>query len=210
MLTQQIDRKIIKYLQKSKFLPGTRLKIDAIANNMKTSHIPVRESLARIAHNGIVLHRPRYGYFIPIYSEKELKDLYEYIYILCRYLMEVLPCSKKEKISQLLEQTTKKQEIDCNNVVHIIEEISISIAIFSENHVIVSNMKNCIIKSGYFRRIQFQKPQRCYKAACDIVKLRKYLKENKFDDAINLLDQRHKQTIKRISHIYSDYTAALE
>lgn len=56
--------------------PGTQVRVDETARELKISPTPVREALARLAGERLVQECRRRGYFIPRYSGSELAQLY--------------------------------------------------------------------------------------------------------------------------------------
>ncbi len=59
--------------------PGTRLNIDALTRELGISQTPIRESLARLESDGLVLKEPLRGYRVTSrLSRDELEDLFEF------------------------------------------------------------------------------------------------------------------------------------
>ncbi len=59
--------------------PGTRLNIDALARELGISQTPIRESLARLESDGLVLKEPLRGYRVSSrLSRAEFEDLFEF------------------------------------------------------------------------------------------------------------------------------------
>ena len=54
---------------------GKRLNVDAIAKEYKTSVTPVRDALQMLSHEGLVIIKPRSGYFVATITLKQLRDL---------------------------------------------------------------------------------------------------------------------------------------
>lgn len=63
---------ILGYLQ-----PGTRLSMEALAQQYNTSVTPVRDAMQMLAQEGLVTIRPRSGYFVTQVTLKQLRDLFE-------------------------------------------------------------------------------------------------------------------------------------
>ncbi|HYU85488.1 MAG TPA: GntR family transcriptional regulator [Kribbellaceae bacterium] len=59
--------------------PGTRLNIDALTRELGTSQTPIRESLARLESDGLVLKEPLRGYRVSSrLTRAEFEDLFEF------------------------------------------------------------------------------------------------------------------------------------
>jgi DNA-binding GntR family transcriptional regulator len=52
-----------------------RLNIEEIANEYNTSVTPVRDALQMLSHEGLVIIKPRSGYFVATITLKQLRDL---------------------------------------------------------------------------------------------------------------------------------------
>ncbi|MER6948263.1 GntR family transcriptional regulator [Nonomuraea sp. NPDC000554] len=58
--------------------PDAKINIDALTRLLEVSHTPVREALARLESDGLVVKLPLRGYSIsPLLTRKEFEDLYE-------------------------------------------------------------------------------------------------------------------------------------
>lgn len=56
--------------------PGTAIPVDEVAELFGVSRIPVRESLKTLIGEGLVEHRPRYGYTVAQLTLAELHEIY--------------------------------------------------------------------------------------------------------------------------------------
>jgi len=52
-----------------------RLNVEAIAQEYNTSVMPVRDALQMLSHEGLVIIKPRSGYFVTTITLKQLRDL---------------------------------------------------------------------------------------------------------------------------------------
>ncbi len=71
LIYKKIRRSIIMGLRTS----GERLNVDAIAQEYNTSVTPVRDALQMLSHEGLVVIKPRSGYFVESITLKQLRDL---------------------------------------------------------------------------------------------------------------------------------------
>lgn len=58
--------------------PGTQLRPDVIARQLEVSTTPVREAMHRLESDGLAVKVPYQGWFVREFSEKEIRDLYEF------------------------------------------------------------------------------------------------------------------------------------
>ena len=70
-LAAEIRRDIIS----GALAPGTRLRTKSLADRYGTSAIPVREALSRLASSGLVIAEDQRGFFVPLISARELREL---------------------------------------------------------------------------------------------------------------------------------------
>jgi DNA-binding GntR family transcriptional regulator len=71
LIHKKIRRSIIMGHSES----GARLNVDAIAKEYNTSVTPVRDALQMLSHEGLVVIKPRSGYFVATITLKQLRDL---------------------------------------------------------------------------------------------------------------------------------------
>lgn len=71
LIYKKLRRAIIMGHSKS----GERLSVEAIAREYTTSVTPVRDALQMLSHEGLVIIRPRSGYFVMSITLKQLRDL---------------------------------------------------------------------------------------------------------------------------------------
>src|SRR5687767_13627630 len=58
--------------------PGERLQEGPIARTLGVSLTPVREALLRLVHDGVVVHRPRRGYFLAEMGPDHIEEIYTF------------------------------------------------------------------------------------------------------------------------------------
>ncbi len=80
---------LIEALREGVFLPGDRLREEAVARKLQLSRTPVREALRRLESDGIVEHRARIGATIKVLSSSEIVELYEMRMVLERTAAEM-------------------------------------------------------------------------------------------------------------------------
>ena len=98
LLTDDSYESIKSLLMDHVILPGERVSIDALARDLKVSQTPIREALARLEADELVVRKPLTGYSATqVLTFKKLLDLYEF-----RFLNE----------QKAIELATKKLTID--------------------------------------------------------------------------------------------------
>ena len=78
----QMGLRVYKILVSSvvtgKASPGTQLRPDAIASQLDVSTTPVREAMQRLEADGLAVKVPYQGWFVREFTEKEVRELYEF------------------------------------------------------------------------------------------------------------------------------------
>lgn len=70
-----IHKKIRRSIIMGHSVSGTRLNVEAITKEYNTSVTPVRDALQMLSHEGLVVIKPRSGYFVATITLKQLRDL---------------------------------------------------------------------------------------------------------------------------------------
>jgi DNA-binding GntR family transcriptional regulator len=83
-LRDRIELRIRNAILSGAFGPGERLIESAIAEHLSVSRGPVREALAALDREGIVVHVPRKGFFVVDFTDKDLEEIYSFRLILER------------------------------------------------------------------------------------------------------------------------------
>jgi DNA-binding GntR family transcriptional regulator len=77
-LTSDVYEVVIDMLMNHSLAPGSRLNIDGLARTLGVSPTPVREALARVESEGLVIKEPQRGYTVaPLISIDQLRELIE-------------------------------------------------------------------------------------------------------------------------------------
>ena len=72
------------------FVAGERLNIETLAEDLRVSITPVRETLLRLVAEGLIINVPKMGFFMRTLSEADIRDLYEMNHILTAWSMSQL------------------------------------------------------------------------------------------------------------------------
>jgi DNA-binding GntR family transcriptional regulator len=75
-LRNRIEEQIRSAMLQGTFRPGERLVETTIAEQLGVSRAPVREALAALEREGIVVHVPRRGYFVVDFTDKDIEEIY--------------------------------------------------------------------------------------------------------------------------------------
>ncbi|MGV9664860.1 GntR family transcriptional regulator [Nocardia niigatensis] len=73
---QEILGELRRLILEGNLPPGTGLPLGEIAREFTVSAIPVRESLQTLIGEGLVEHRPNFGYQVTMLTADELRELY--------------------------------------------------------------------------------------------------------------------------------------
>jgi len=109
-LRDQVINAFLSLLSEGEFTPGSRITELALAQRLQVSRTPIREALSRLVQRGVLEHRYASGYFVPIHTADEIRDV-----IAVRMLLEppaVREATKQFDAKQLraLDQSIQGQE----------------------------------------------------------------------------------------------------
>ena len=98
---------LLEAIVQRRLLPGDRLVLDDLAEQLKVSRTPVRDALSRLASEGLVARLGRRGFTITALSPEELAELYD-----LRLMCELYAVEKgmKDATSALLTEMTDAVE----------------------------------------------------------------------------------------------------
>ena len=75
-LRDHIEQQLHKAMVNGVIKPGDRLVESTIADQLGVSRAPVREALAGLERDGVVVHIPRRGYFVVEFTDKDVEEIY--------------------------------------------------------------------------------------------------------------------------------------
>ena len=101
---ERVVAAIINEILAGKRLPGSPLREMTIAKELGTSQAPVREALRELQGKGYVIHRPRFGSSVALFTPKELHQTYD--------IREALECfSIINHGSRLVESSENREQL---------------------------------------------------------------------------------------------------
>ena len=74
-VVDRVAAELRRAIQAGSCRPASRLVERALARDLRTSHIPVREALARLAEEGLVQRQPRRGARVAVLTDTRLEEL---------------------------------------------------------------------------------------------------------------------------------------
>ena len=83
-------------LMSAVYKPGERIVIDRLAERLRVSSTPVREMLNRLAAEELVVVVPQMGFFMPLLTETDLRNLYSMQQIFLNWSLQDLALSHAE------------------------------------------------------------------------------------------------------------------
>ena len=106
ILTDSVYEAVKELVMDQHIEPGARVNIDQLARELKVSPTPVREALARLEMDGLVIKEPLRGYSIaPILDSAAFDQLYE-----VRLLLEPFATRKaSERVSRQLVPALRRE-----------------------------------------------------------------------------------------------------
>lgn len=83
-LRDRVERELRAAILTGVFQPGQKLVEYDIAEQLEVSRAPVREALTALQKDGLVVDIFRRGYFVPVFTESDIHEIYE-----VRMLLEI-------------------------------------------------------------------------------------------------------------------------
>lgn len=87
-VSERVYREVRRLLFAGTFRLRERLDVASLGEKLNASNTPVREALVRLAAERLIAWRPPRGYFVWLWSEGELKALYDWRAMLLRVAVE--------------------------------------------------------------------------------------------------------------------------
>lgn len=108
VLTDEIYESIKSLLMDHVIQPGERVSIDGLARDLKVSQTPIREALARLESDDLVVRKPLTGYSAsPVLTLNELIELYEF-----RFMIETRAVETATKLLTVEGEELLKAELN--------------------------------------------------------------------------------------------------
>jgi DNA-binding GntR family transcriptional regulator len=111
-ISEQIYSIIKEEILLAKRKPGEQINPRKLADEFETSVMPIRDALNQLANEGLVIRKPRVGFFVRSFTPKEAKDLMEVrklyeLYCLEKYFDKI----DRKKLSDYLDRSLEKIDI---------------------------------------------------------------------------------------------------
>jgi len=114
-LKQRAYEHIRRKLMLGELGPGDRLSNRVLAREIGASIIPVREAISQLASEGLAVHKPGLGSFVPATSREELKEVYD--------VREALECHAIDKaVGALAPADAEKMQAHIDALAAIVDE----------------------------------------------------------------------------------------
>ena len=152
---------IRRRLRDYRYVPGTRLQPQAVADTLGVSIIPVRECLIRFAECGMIKWVKNKGFFVPKFSRKQIIDDYFQIYcgILASSsaLME-LPSKSRTRISRSpLEEIVIQAKGAYSGTVEEIEDFYCNLFRILDNPLMEKTIQCAVDRTHFYRCVDFDR-----------------------------------------------------
>jgi len=90
---------------------GARINIQKISEYFSVSQTPIREALSRLVKDGLVVYKPRKGYYITQLTGMELEEIYDLRKMIeCYALEKGIKNIDKSKMKEILKKGRKMQK----------------------------------------------------------------------------------------------------
>jgi DNA-binding GntR family transcriptional regulator len=107
---EYVYSQLSRAIMMGEFEPGQKLKLKELSAAFNTSHMPIREALARMTVAQVVTTEPRRSVYVPFVSRKRLSDLIEVRIKLERMAITLISSSPDPQLALELEAINKRFE----------------------------------------------------------------------------------------------------
>lgn len=151
VLTDEIYEHIKSLLMDHEIQPGERILIDGLARDLKVSQTPIREALARLESEDLVVRKPLTGYSATsLLTLDELMALYDF-----RFMIEPRAIAVATKLLTVEGEERLKEELDRAKESKTGEKYAVYREMSEHDHrfhsLIVSLSKNTFMETAYTR-----------------------------------------------------------
>jgi len=185
--------------------PASRINIDALASELEMSNTPIREALARLVTTGLVRQISNRGFIVsPILTEQEYHHLFE---VRCLLETEALKTAqlKPETLQELEDIATHILQMQYGitykgfiSILQADELFHLTLLIASENGFFVNAWKSLNFYPHVSRlhtEAEAFEDNKHNTSLAEHMQMVELLRENKRDEAINLL-QKHIRSVE--------------
>ena len=151
---QSIKERVITY----DVAPGERLNIEQLAEQLRVSTTPVRESLNWLVAEELILMIPRMGFFMKSLVETELRDLYELNQVLLDWAIDRMKRDHVEgaeagfpQVSLIIDKLLTLEKPSASSLVRFTSDIFAYLASQSGNSEITLRVRNINDRLHYIR-----------------------------------------------------------
>lgn len=156
-----------------RFRPGEQLMIGELAERLRVSSTPVRETLIRLQAESLLDTTPRRGFFAKTLNLKEMIDLFQFRFLLLkssieraaelfdvgpeRTVLSIVPSSSNGHEVASSVDTTQRPALDkLSDDALYVERVSESIVAGSQNDVAMRALSNVNDRTHYVRMIDLE------------------------------------------------------
>jgi DNA-binding GntR family transcriptional regulator len=115
-LSDRVYRKLQDAIIDGRLAPGQWLRQEALAQELGTSQLPVREAIRRLAAEGLAVRIPYKGVQVVEYSSEDILDMFHIRLVLeslaARYATPLISSDDLAKLEQTLEEMLQHTEHD--------------------------------------------------------------------------------------------------
>ena len=153
-LYKQIKADLINSVYK----PGERIVIDRLAERLRVSSTPIREILNRLAAEELVVVVPQMGFFMPLLTEMDLRNLYSMQQIFLNWSLQDLALSyAKDGVDRCLklpfdvDKLKADQSISAQRLGELISAFFLHLIRLSGNNEVTHKTENLNDRLGPMR-----------------------------------------------------------
>jgi DNA-binding GntR family transcriptional regulator len=153
-LTDSVYEAVQELVMDQHIEAGARVNIDLVARQLNVSPTPVREALARLEMDGLVIKEPLRGYSVtPMLDAKSFNDLYDVRRLLEPFAARCAAERRDEKVLRALDQELEEMRrmVGSGSAYHDYRQFALQDARF---HEAIAGTSGNILLSDTLRRLR--------------------------------------------------------
>ena len=190
---EQIATSVTNAILERRLAPGVRIGEEELAAVFQVSRTVVRQALAQLASRGIVMVRPKKGWFIVEPTEGEVRDVFAARRLIqCALVRELASNATHDQMQVLWEHLQRQRnaiaEEDVAGRTYLLNEFDVQIARLTGNQLMTRITADLTMRTILISML-YQTTQEASASADEHEQVLKAIKERRADEAARLMNE---------------------
>lgn len=211
-LSRRVYEVLCESIVKVRLKPGTPLRIDAIASQLRISSTPVRDALNHLEKDGLIVKQPYQSWVVREFNGQEIEDLYELrtglecfsVRLACRRITEA-EIGWLRKHQKKGEEALQQEDVEAYQAYN--QELHTAILKASRNSQLLQVMNTLWLQFQMLMAQTIRVPGRPFRAVREHADLVEAIAERNDDKAEKVMEQHLMGALKDILRVRSESQA---